>query len=70
MERRDFIKVCAASAATAAGPGTFAAADAAPRFYAKAKLVDGSGAALRADAIPADRNLIFHYPYALSLIHI
>jgi arsenite oxidase small subunit len=66
MQRRDFIKVCAASAAAAAGPRTIAAIDAAPRFYARAKLVDGSGAALKAGAVPANRNLIFHYPYATT----
>jgi Rieske Fe-S protein len=65
MERRDFIKVCAASAAAAATPSV-AVTDAAPRFYARAKLVTGSGAALKAGAVPADRNLIFHYPYATT----
>src|SRR5687767_15869471 len=62
MERRDFIKFCAATAAAAQSPAL--AADAQPRFYAKAKLLDERGAPLRAGAIPASRNLIFHYPYA------
>src|ERR1700694_273356 len=61
MERRVFIKFCAASAVT----GTPAiAADARPRFYQRVKLVDEKGAALRAGSVPANRNLIFHYPYA------
>src|SRR5687767_1773329 len=62
MERRDFIKFCAATAAAAQSPAL--AADAQPRFYAKAKLLDERGAPLRAGAVPANRNLIFHYPYA------
>lgn len=62
MERRDFIRFCAASAFAAPA----AAADAQPRFYARAKLVDPEGEPLHADAIPANRNLIFHYPFAAT----
>ena len=62
MQRRDFVKLCAASAAALASAGV--QADARPRLYAKAKLVDEKGAPLRASEVPADRNLIFHYPYA------
>src|SRR6266850_2396884 len=62
MERREFIKFCAASAAVTGGPAI--AADARPRYYQKVKLVDEQGAALRAGSVPANRNLIFHYPYA------
>lgn len=64
MERRGFIKFCAASvAALQAGE---LAADARVQPYARAKLVDEKGAALRASSIPADRNFIFHYPYAAT----
>ncbi|MFY9314087.1 MAG: twin-arginine translocation signal domain-containing protein [Burkholderiales bacterium] len=62
MQRRDFIKFCAASAAATGTAGV--AADAAPNFYGRAQLVDGSGAALKASRLPVDRNLIFHYPFA------
>src|SRR3982074_1571406 len=63
MERRDFLKACAAGAAAIGGtPGL--AADARPHLYQRAVLVDGKGEALRTKAIPANRNLIFHYPYA------
>src|SRR5256886_14437178 len=62
MERRAFIKFCAASAATAGSPAI--GADARPRIYQRVKLVGEDGAALRAGSVPADRNLIFHYPYA------
>ena len=66
MQRRDFVKFCAASAASAAANSTPAAADATPTFYGRVKLVDGSGAALKAAAVPVERNLIFHYPFAAT----
>lgn len=62
MERRDFIGFCAAAAATAGAPAL--AADARPHFYGRARLVGADGTPLRAQGIPARRNLIFHYPYA------
>ena len=65
MQRREFIKVCAASAAAAAA-GDLAAADAAPAFYGRAKLVNDSGAPLKASSLPADRNFIFHYPFSTT----
>jgi len=62
MERRDFIRFCAASAASAGVPAL--AADARPQLYGRVRLVGENGAPLHAKAIPAQRNLIFHYPYA------
>ena len=64
MERRDFLKACAL--ATAASQAPALAADARPQLYARARLVDEKGAPLRASGVPADRNLIFHYPYAAT----
>jgi arsenite oxidase small subunit len=64
MERRGFIKFCAASGAVLGAPKV--AADARARFYSRAKLVDEKGAPLRAAAIPANRNFIFHYPFAAT----
>jgi len=64
MERRGFIKFCAASAAALGAPEV--AADARAQFYAKARLVDEKGAPLRAKAIPVNRNFIFHYPFAAT----
>jgi len=64
MQRRDFIKFCAASAAATGTSGV--AADATPRRYERVKLVSAGGAALKAAAIPVDRNLIFHYPFATT----
>lgn len=62
MQRREFIGFCAASAAGAGVPAL--AADARPQLYGRVRLVGETGAPLRAKAIPAHRNLIFHYPYA------
>jgi arsenite oxidase small subunit len=64
MQRRDFIKYCAAAAAAAGAPEV--QADARPHLYHPAKLVDADGAPLRARAVPVNRNLIFHYPYAAT----
>ena len=62
MYRRDFVFACAASALTASLPAT--PADASPRFYARARLIDPSARPLEARALPANRNFIFHYPFA------
>ena len=62
MRRREFIKVCAATAAAAGAPA-LPAADATARFYLRAKLVDEHGRPVRAAAVPARRNLLFNYPY-------
>jgi arsenite oxidase small subunit len=62
MERRDFIKLCAATAVLSGHAAV--AADATPRTYRRARLVDEKGAPLKGKRIPANTNLIFHYPYA------
>jgi Rieske Fe-S protein len=62
MERRDFLKLCAA--ASVVSPAV--AADARPRFYQKVLLVDPKGAPLRAGAIPANQNLVFRYPFTAT----
>lgn len=64
MERRDFIKFCAASAAAGGAPAV--AADARPHLYQRVRLVSESGAPLRGRDVPPERNLIFHYPYAAT----
>jgi Rieske Fe-S protein len=65
MERREFIRICAAGAA-AAGVPVVSAATSTPHLYARALLVDERGEPLRAAAIPPRRNLIFHYPYSAT----
>lgn len=62
MERRDFIKICAATAAIGAQPA-FAARDLKPRFYSRALLVDERRQPLKAAGLAAGRNYIFHYPF-------
>jgi arsenite oxidase small subunit len=65
MQRRDFIKICAAAGALGARP-TSAAAGLTPRFYSRVLLVDESGQPLRTASVTAGRNYIFHYPYAAT----
>ncbi len=62
MHRRTFVTACAASALAISVPA--APADARPRFYARARLVEPGGNPLRAHALAANRNFIFHYPFA------
>ena len=64
MERRDFVKFCAASAAALGAPEL--SANARVHLYSKARLVDAAGAPLRAASIPVKRNFIFHYPFAAT----
>jgi Rieske Fe-S protein len=62
MERRGFIKACAATCALAA-PAALPAKDLKPRFYSRAQLTDEGGRPLKAAGLVAGRNYIFHYPY-------
>lgn len=64
MQRREFVKLCTAVTAGLAAPAV--RADARPRLYARATLLDEQGAPLRAGAIPPERNLIFNYPFAAT----
>src|SRR5256884_7333741 len=64
MYRRDFMLACAASALAASLPAT--PADASPRFYGRARLIDPSGRPLETHPLPANRNFIFHYPFAAT----
>ena len=62
MERRRFLQVCGAAAASF-GAGNLAA-DVRPQLYGRAKLLDAKGAPLRSAQVPSGRTLVFHYPYA------
>jgi len=62
MQRRDFIKVCAAGAVVSADD-LLAAQDLSPRFYSRTQLTDEDGRPLRAASLIAGRNYIFHYPF-------
>jgi len=62
MERRDFIKACAATCALGT-PDVLSAEDLKPRFYSRARLVDEGGRPLRAADLAVGRNYIFNYPF-------
>ncbi|MBI3936962.1 MAG: twin-arginine translocation signal domain-containing protein [Betaproteobacteria bacterium] len=62
MERRGFIKLCAAAAAVARQL-VFAAAGLRPRFYPRARLVDEAKQPLRVANLAVSRNYVFHYPF-------
>ena len=64
MERREFVSFCVASAAAAGSPAL--AADSQPRLYTRARLLDARGQPILGKAVPRERNLIFHYPYAVT----
>ena len=67
MRRREFVKICAATAAAGgAGPALLARQEMAPRLYQRARLVDERGIPVKAAAVPAERTLIFHYPYTAT----
>jgi arsenite oxidase small subunit len=65
MERRRFLEACAALGG-AAGLGDLspAWANVPPRPYPRARLVDIHGQPVKAGALAADTNYVFHYPYA------
>ena len=63
MERRDFVKVCAAAAGGAVLPDA-AAANLTARMYRRATLVDDKGAPIRIGALKVGQNYVFDYPYS------
>jgi arsenite oxidase small subunit len=63
MQRRVFLGTCAAVSGAAGFPALSAWADAAPRFYGRAALVDPVGAPLRARSLATETNYVFQYPF-------
>jgi len=65
MDRRSFIESCAAHATclTAAAAVPAFAADARPKEYAKALLVDEQNRPLKASTLKPRSNYVFHYPF-------
>lgn len=65
MDRRSFIGTCTAGAAGLSAAATFSAlaADARPKEYAKALLVNERGDPLRASGLKVQANYVFHYPF-------
>lgn len=64
MERREFMRVCASGVAAASVPAGFAAQNPTAHLYARTKLLDPHGNPIHASAVPAQKNFIFHYPFA------
>lgn len=66
MERRQFVSACAAIAAAGLSASTRAWADAAPRVYPPARLVDIHGDPIKARQLAAQTNYVFSYPFAAT----
>ena len=64
MKRRDFVQVCAASAAGVALPDSDAASTLQARMYKRVKLVDESGQPIRASSLKTGATYVFDYPFA------
>lgn len=64
MERRRFLEGCAALSGATALPALAALSNVPPRPYPRARLVDVHGAPVKARALVAETNYVFHYPYA------
>ena len=66
MERRDFVKLCAASAAATGLPTAADAATLKARLYRRALLVDERGQPIRAASLQVGLTYVFDYPYAAT----
>jgi Rieske Fe-S protein len=66
MKRRDFVQICAASAAGMALPHAADGAALATRSYARVKLVDEKGSAIRIGSLRAGANYVFDYPFSAT----
>ncbi len=65
MKRRSFVGSCALlGGAASLGCMQGAFANTPPRLYARTRLVDAQGQPIRAGALAAETNYVFHYPYA------
>ena len=63
MERRQFLGTCAALSGVAGLPALSAWADATPRFYDRATLVDPNGSPLRVRGLADETNYVFQFPF-------
>ncbi|HUJ01059.1 MAG TPA: hypothetical protein VLY46_12535 [Usitatibacter sp.] len=66
MKRRDFVHICAASAAGAALPAAPTGAPIASRRYARVKLVDERRVPVRIGELRVGANYVFDYPFAAT----
>ena len=63
MERRDFVRLCAAGMATTPAMAAIGAGPLAPKRYARAKLLGPDGAPLKASSVVVNKNYVFFYPF-------
>ena len=65
MDRRSFLESCTAGAASLSAAASFPAwaANARPKEYARALLVNERGDPLQASALKPQANYVFHYPF-------
>lgn len=66
MDRRSFIESCTAGAACVSLPLAALGADAKPREYQRAVLVDERGAPVKASRLAPLTNYVFHYPFVAT----
>jgi len=66
MERRDFVKLCAASCAATTLPTDAQAQSLKARLYGKARLVDERGDPVHAATLKPGVNYVFDYPFAAT----
>jgi arsenite oxidase small subunit len=66
MKRRDFVHICAASAAGTALPDAAQAALLTARKYTRARLVDEKGEPVRIGALRIGTTYVFDYPYSAT----
>ena len=66
MKRRDFVHVCAASAAGVALADAAGASTLSARMYKRAKLVDERGQPVRHGALQQGATYVFDYPYSAT----
>ena len=64
MERRDFVKLCAAASGAASLPTAAQSPGLSARMYRRAMLVDDKGAPIRPAALRVGRNYVFDYPFS------
>ena len=64
MKRRDFVQVCAASAAGVALPDSKAASTLQARMYRRVKLVDERGQPVRPGSLTIGATYVFDYPFS------
>jgi Rieske Fe-S protein len=66
LKRRSFLGSCAVLSSASLGALAQMRADAPPKLYARTRLIDIHGVPIRAKALAAETNYVFHYPYSAT----